>query len=444
MTPARVPVTVLTGFLGSGKTTLLNRILREHHGQRIAVIENELGEIGVDQALVIDAEEEIFELSNGCICCRVRGDLIRILGSLMQRRDRFDRILIETTGLANPGPVAQTFFIDPEIKEQLALDGIVTVVDARHVTRHLGTGTECLEQIAFADVIVLNKTDLVSAAELDAVEARVRSLNPAARVHRAERADVDLGAVLDVGGFDLSRALQEKPSFLEPEYPFEWTGIYRLEAGEHRVRLEGGRDPSAELVLVRAAGQTGADLREVAERSVRVTSDPALGASDRLRPDRHVHVALGGRVDVPVLVAEPGFYALSTEHLPEEIGLTLHDPGGAARLPCAASTWKPAHEHEEQVGSIGLRSDRAVDLKRFEAWLGELLQSRGPVLYRGKGVLSVAGSDRRWVFQSVHMLVEAGHDRAWGPAEPRENLVVFIGKGLDERELRSGFEACLR
>src|ERR1700747_198180 len=156
----KVPVTVLTGFLGSGKTTLLNRILTENHGKRIAVIENEFGEIGSDQALVINADEEVFEMNNGCICCTVRGDLIRILGNLVKRRDRFDHVLVETTGLADPGPVAQTFFVDDEVRAQFALDGIVTLVDAKHVALHLDDGDECRQQIAFADVLVLNKTDL--------------------------------------------------------------------------------------------------------------------------------------------------------------------------------------------------------------------------------------------------------------------------------------------
>ena len=188
MAGTKIPVTVLTGFLGSGKTTLLNRILTENHGQRIAVIENEFGEIGIDQALVIEADEEVFEMNNGCICCTVRGDLIRILGNLVKRRDKFDRIVVETTGLADPGPVAQTFFVDDDTKDLFALDGIVTLVDAKHVSLHLDESDECKEQVAFADVIVLNKTDLVSAEELARVETRLRAMNSLARVVRAEHA----------------------------------------------------------------------------------------------------------------------------------------------------------------------------------------------------------------------------------------------------------------
>ena len=163
----KTPVTVLTGYLGAGKTTLLNRILSEPHGKKYAVIVNEFGEIGIDNDLIVNADEEVFEMNNGCICCTVRGDLIRILGNLMKRKDRFDHILIETTGLADPSPVAQTFFVDDEMKEKLALDGIVTVVDAKHIWLHIDDAEEAKEQIAFADVILLNKIDLVPGAEVD-------------------------------------------------------------------------------------------------------------------------------------------------------------------------------------------------------------------------------------------------------------------------------------
>ena len=217
---SRVPVTVLTGFLGAGKTTLLNRILTEEHGRRIAVIENEFGEVGVDDALVLNSDEEIFEMNNGCICCTVRGDLIRILGALMRRRDSFDRIIVETTGLADPAPVAQTFFVDDEVRAGLRLDAIVTVVDAAHVLGHLdevkpaGVENEAVEQVAFADRIILNKTDLASAAALDEVRGRLRAVNAVAEIIPATHAGVDLGKILDVGAFDLARVLESDPVFL--------------------------------------------------------------------------------------------------------------------------------------------------------------------------------------------------------------------------------------
>lgn len=213
----RTPVTILTGFLGAGKTTLLNRILTENHGHRIAVIENEFGEVGIDHELVIQAEEEIFEMNNGCICCTVRGDLLRILGRLLKRRDQFDHILIETTGLADPGPVLQTFFVDEDLRDQLEVNAVITLVDAKHVLLHFEDSEEVQKQIAFADVLILNKTDLVSEEELTALEARVRGVNHLARCLRAVRTEVPLSPLLNHGGFDLSRAMDKAPHFLETE-----------------------------------------------------------------------------------------------------------------------------------------------------------------------------------------------------------------------------------
>jgi G3E family GTPase len=321
---AKVPVTVLTGFLGSGKTTLLNYILSENHGRRIAVIENEFGEIGIDDALVIDADEEVFEMNNGCICCTVRGDLIRILGNLMRRRDRFDHILIETTGLADPAPVAQTFFVDDEIASQLSLDAIVTMVDARHILAHLdevkpdGVENEAIEQIAFADRIILNKVSLVNCAELKEVEARVRSINAVADLVRADYAKVDLDRILGVGAFDLSRTLEFDPKFL-------------------------------------------------------VDGD---------------------------------------------------------------------HQHDASVTSVGIELAGDLDPDLLNEWISTLLAEHGVDIFRMKGILSIAGSDSRYVFQGVHMLFDGQTDRPWGD-QPRVSRLVFIGRHLSHDRLRAALASCL-
>jgi G3E family GTPase len=209
-----VPATVLTGYLGAGKTTLLNRILRERHGRRIAVLVNEFGEIGIDGDLVIGTDEELLEMNNGCACCSVRGDLIRALHNLLRKREKFDAILLETTGLADPSPVAQSFFVDDELRAQLSLDAIVTVVDAKHIGLHLEDAPEAREQIAFGDVILVNKVDLVPGAEADRLEARIRSINRLARIHRTVRSEISLDKVLGVGAFDLSRKLEIDPALL--------------------------------------------------------------------------------------------------------------------------------------------------------------------------------------------------------------------------------------
>ena len=217
-TATRTPVTVLTGYLGAGKTTLLNRILSEDHGKRYAVIVNEFGEIGIDNDLVVGADEEVFEMNNGCVCCTVRGDLIRVVQGLTKRKGGFDAIIVETTGLADPGPVAQTFFVDDDVKAKTVLDSVTTVVDAKHILLRLSDSPEAMEQIAFADQIVLNKTDLVSADDLRMIEARIRRINPLAPIHRAQRSNVPLEAILGRGGFDLDRILDLEPQFLNPAH----------------------------------------------------------------------------------------------------------------------------------------------------------------------------------------------------------------------------------
>src|ERR1700686_1249310 len=211
----KVPVTVLTGYLGAGKTTLLNRILSEPHGKKYAVIVNEFGEIGIDGELVVGVDEEVFEMNNGCICCTVRGDLVRIIEGLMKRKGKFDAIIIETTVLADPAPVAQTFFVDSDVGAAAKLDAVVTVADARWLTDRLKDAPEAKNQIAFADVILLNKTDLVSKPELAEVEARIRGINPYAKLHRTERCKVALSDVLERGALDLDRILEIEPEFLE-------------------------------------------------------------------------------------------------------------------------------------------------------------------------------------------------------------------------------------
>ena len=469
--PRNIPVTILTGFLGSGKTTLLNRVLTEEHGKRIAVIENEFGEVGIDQALVINADEEIFEMSNGCICCTVRGDLIRVLGNLMKRRDKFDYVLVETTGLADPGPVAQTFFMDDEIRAEFALDGIVTLVDAAHIEQQLGRSDESAEQIAFADVLVLNKTDLVDGESLDRLEARLRDMNRMARVVRSERADVSVDAVLNLGAFDLDEVLERRPTFLEPEYPFEWTGVYSLDVGRYELSLADGPDPAMSLVVVPDQGTDDAALRDSAEWCVRRYAEPP----DLIRPGggipvgRHVSLELDspGRKSFFLELDTPGRVGLYTQHTAEEFDLRLTTCDGApispedgpCSEPAAATetgarrimgvvppeverTWVALHEHDDEVGSIAIERDGDVDPDKLDAWLGELLRERGVDIFRMKGFISVAGESERFVFQGVHMLFDGQPDRPWG-AEPRRNQLVFIGRNLDEQLMRRGFEACL-
>ncbi len=469
-TSRNIPVTILTGFLGSGKTTLLNRILKEEHGKRIAVIENEFGEVGIDQALVINADEEIFEMSNGCICCTVRGDLIRVLGNLMKRRDKFDYVLVETTGLADPGPVAQTFFMDDEIRAEFALDGIVTLVDAAHVEQQLGRSDESTEQIAFADVLVLNKTDLVDDDALDRLEARLRDMNRMARVIRSERADVSVDTVLNLGAFDLDQVLERRPTFLEPEYPFEWTGVYSLGVGRYELSLAEGPDPAMSLVVVPGQGTDDSALRESAEWCVRRYAEPA----DLIRPGgempvgKHLNLQLDspGRKSFFLDVDTEARVGLYAQHTAEEFDLQLTSANGATSRPEDSPrarpatpadvvgrvngaipveverTWVAQHEHDDEVGSIAIEREGDVDPDRLNEWLGELLRERGVDIFRMKGFISLAGESRRFVFQGVHMLFDGQPDRPWGDA-PRRNQLIFIGRNLHEQSMRQGFEACL-
>jgi len=235
----KIPVTVLTGYLGAGKTTLLNRILTEEHGKRYAVIVNEFGEIGIDNELVVGADEEVFEMNNGCICCTVRGDLIRILDGLIKRKGKFDAVIVETTGLADPAPVAQTFFMDQDVSDAARLDAVVTVADARWLSDRLKDAPEAKNQIAFADVIVLNKIDLVTEEELQAVEGRIRAINPYARLHRTRNCALPISDVLDRKAFDLDRIIEIEPNFLEDTHHHHDEDMQSVS-----VKVDGEVDPA--------------------------------------------------------------------------------------------------------------------------------------------------------------------------------------------------------
>jgi G3E family GTPase len=315
-----IPVTVLTGYLGAGKTTLLNRILSEEHGKKYAVVINEFGELGVDNDLVIDADEEVFEMNNGCICCTVRGDLVRILGSLMKKGRKFDGIIVETTGLADPAPVAQTFYMDEDVKRATRLDAIVTLVDAKNLAARLDDSKEAASQIAFADIVVLNKMDLVDEAGAAEVERRIRAINPYAEIRRATKSDVPIDAVMGREAFKLDRILEREPEFL---------------SGEDN------------------------------------------------------------------------------------------------------------HTHDDGIMSLSFEVDQPIDEAKFNAWIGELLQSKGADLLRTKGILAYKGEDRRFAFQAVHMIADGDFIGPWPEGSARKSKIVFIGRDLNRPRLRRGFEGCV-
>jgi G3E family GTPase len=447
MEQSRIPVMVLTGFLGAGKTTLLNRILTENHGKRIAVIENEFGEIGIDNELVLNVEEEVFEMNNGCICCTVRGDLIRILTGLAKKRERFDYILVETTGLADPAPVAQTFFVDEEIKDLFYLDGVVTVVDCKHVLEHIDSSGECKEQIAFADVVLLNKTDLVSNDEVNRLEQRIRSMNSLAKVIRAVNADAPIPEILDIQGFNLNAALVKRPNFLEPEYPFEWAGIFDVSLGGLRLSLYEGPDPSMLTSFIQVSGPLDETFKSNEKsllmefRSSPISVQPDQIVDVKTQRTLDLHLECSGEKNFYVSLPEKTTWLVATEHHPEEFRMSFLDGSGRLMKPIWSRSFAASHEHDADVSSVGIESDSFLDIEKFEPWISNLLATKGIDIYRSKGVLKFRGEPKRYVFQGVHMLMDGTFDK---PLTPNmKNQIIFIGKNLNRQDLEKGFHSCL-
>lgn len=444
--PDAIPVTVLTGFLGSGKTTLLNHVLRNTGGRRVAVIENEFGRVGVDGELVIAEKENLFELSYGCACCTVRPALMRVLGRLSRSDQPFDHIVIETSGLADPAPVAQAFYVDEKVKRQARLQTVVTVVDAKHVLRHIEDSRVCLDQIAFADLLLLNKCDLANPEELDRVEDRLRKANPLARIRRISFGAAPVEEVLDRGGFDLERVLGSKPAFLRDEYPFERAATYRLAKGEHEVILRAHHEDSIG-VLVLPADRALRDLEQAALRRVLdqetegieeiAAGRISIGTSVMLKPARK-----GRRRRFGLRVPRSGAFVLFAQYDPDEFGLSLAYKGKELR-PAEEVDYTLGHVHDASVGSLTIGSQRDIDEKRLGDWLSGLVGNEASSIYRIKGILKIAGRDRRAVVQGVHSLVNIAEDRPWAADERRASHLVFIGRDLDKADLRRGFRSCL-
>ncbi len=444
-----IPVTVLTGFLGSGKTTLLNDILRTQHGQRIAVIVNEFGEIGIDQALVIGVDESIFEINNGCLCCTVRGDLLGMLNNLRQRSDVLDWVLIETTGLAHPGPVAQTFFTIEEVQSEFALDGVVTLIDANHIDHQLATSEVAQQQVMFGDVLLLNKIDLVSPSDLLAIEDRLQRLNPAARIVRYEPGQTALDGLRHIGGFDVDRALARSPHFLAPEYPFDWGAYFELESGTYALCLDLVPEPRMNAVLFPMSAAAGCNsLDTAAEQAFRqFASQPVvLIPGDRLYPGRarwQLRLDRPGAKTFVVSIAKAGTYALFLQGRPGTATTnSLRSTAcGQPIVPVAGQHFHLSdnHHHDEAIQSVHVAVDEALNFDQINRCLQELLFEYGDHLLRMKGVLHIVDRRERFVFHGVHRMFDGRPDRFWQPDERRQSRLVFIGRGLSRRRIKKGF-----
>lgn len=439
MNNQKIPVTILTGFLGSGKTTLLNRILSENHGKKIAVIENEFGEVGVDNELVIDADEEIFEMNNGCICCTVRGDLIRILSRLTKRKDKLDMVLVETTGMANPAPVAQTFWVDDEVKEQFSLDAIITMVDAKHVKLHINDSDECKEQIAFADIAILNKTDLVAENELDEIKTAIRNMNAMCEIYPAQNAEINLDKILGVHAFDLDKKVEINPKFGEEEYPFEAISKYKLNKGSHTLFLEKGPDPSITILITPFT-----NLHKQKKEATLFFSGEAKDVKhqEKLNTNQLLRLETSHARQSFELFSESGEFLFFTEHGPDEFNMVLKENMKTIE-PLEVIEIEHSHSHDDEVTSVGIESTEPLDFKKFQNWLSSLLDNYGPDIFRCKGILYFSDTNERTVFQGVHMLFDAIPDREWKNGETKRNQLVFIGRNLDRKMLNDGIQSCL-
>ena len=436
----KIPVTILTGFLGSGKTTLLNRILSENHGKKIAVIENEFGEIGVDNELVIGADEEIFEMNNGCICCTVRGDLIRILTQLTKRKDKLDMIIVETTGMANPAPVAQTFWVDSELQDQFSLDAIITLIDAKHVWNHIEESEECKEQIAFADIVIINKIDLVTDSELAKLSSRISQMNNLAKLYECKNADIELDKILNIGAFDLDKKSEFNPSFLNEELPFEAIVKYDLDKGIYQLVLEKGPDPTFDVLIL---NNSLTDDKLKSNAIIKFSEHPTIiNSYSNLSSDSLFQLKVEEEKNVFFIELEKGEYSFFTQHGPDEFNLKLKLNENLI-LPFDSKLFEHSHTHDDDITSVGIIDERPLDQDKFNHWISNILRTKGTDIFRSKGVLYFEGAPKRVVFQGVHMLFDANDDRLWKEGETPKNQLIFIGKNLNREELTSGFQNCL-